>query len=128
MCYVRNKKNTEFAKEVGKYYRQAAYQKKISGEYHLSEISAGLIPEGLDEDKIIGDFLEAVENLKEYPDNKAELYYQLVQERCISSDVTIAELSKKYIISSSMVYRRLQEAFEIIGEYMAQKGSTGGIK
>lgn len=76
---------------------------------------------------MIKDFLDGVENLKKYPSSKAKLYYKLVQGKCIKSDATIEMLSEDNMISASMVYRRLQEAFDIIGEYMAKKGSIGGM-
>lgn len=116
----------EFAKNVGKFYRQAEYQKRVFGKYNLSEVSNGTISSELDEDKVIKDFLDGVENLKKYPSSKAKLYYKLVQGKCIKSDATIEMLSEDNMISASMVYRRLQEAFDIIGEYMAKKGSIGG--
>lgn len=127
MCYMRNRENSDFAKTVGKYYRQAEYQKKAFGKYNLSEVSNGVIPPDVDEDKVIQDFLNGVENLKEYPSSKAKLYYKLIQAKCIKSDATIEMLSEDCMLSPSMTYRRLQEAFSIIGEYMAQKGSTGGL-
>lgn len=127
MCTTKNREYADFAKNVGRYYRQAEYQKSVFGKYNLSEISGGTIPADLDEEKVIGDFLKGVENLKKYPSKKSNLYYKLIQGKCIKSDATIEMLSEDNMISASMVYRRLQEAFAIIGEYMAKNGSMGGI-
>lgn len=127
MCTTKSREYADFAKCVGRYYRQAEYQKNVFGKYNLSEISEGAIPANLNEEKVIGDFLEGVENLKKYPSNKSKLYYKLIQGKCIKSDATIEMLSEDNMISSSMVYRRLQEAFAIIGEYMAKNGSIGGV-
>lgn len=125
MFYKSSKENTDMAKCVGKYYSQALYQKKISGKYHLSEMSGGIIPSGINEEKLMTDFLEAVESLREYPSNQASTYYRLVKHRCIQ-DESIEQLSHDTMMSASAVYRRLREAFNIIGEFMAEKGSFGG--
>lgn len=128
--YISNKMNQKHAKLVGKLYRQAVYNKNVTGKYHLAEISKGVIPEGLDEEKIINDFLDAVKGLKDYPSNQAGVYYRLVNSKCIEGDSKkeIDQLMYDALLSESMVYRRLREAYSIIGEVMAKKGSFGGFK
>lgn len=123
--YTGDRNNAILVKCVGKLYRQAVYNRQVSKECHLAEMSKGVIPAGLDEDKIINDFAEAVEKLKEYPSSQAGVYYRLVKNKCIDgpSKKGSKELQYETLLSESMVYRRLREAYAIIGEWMVQMGS-----
>lgn len=123
--YVGDRNHAVLVKCIGKLYRQAIYNKKVLSDYHLAEMSQGVIPAGLDEDKIINDFAEAVEKLKDYPSSQAGVYYRLVKNKCVDGPDKKGskELQYETLLSESMVYRRLREAYAIIGETMAHMGS-----